>query len=45
MKHVHIVLEDSEHKKLLKRKGEKSWHDFILQGTENDKESTATLKS
>ncbi len=30
MKAVNVVFEDGEHKKLTKLKGEKSWHDFIL---------------
>ena len=30
MKTLNIPLEDVEYEKLLTRKGEKSWHDFIL---------------
>ncbi len=30
MKELRIVLEDEEHKKLEKRKGKQTWHDFIL---------------
>ena len=29
MKAVNVIFEDSEHKKLAKLKGDKSWHDFI----------------
>lgn len=30
MKSVNVVFEDSEFEALLKAKGTKSWHDFIL---------------
>jgi predicted CopG family antitoxin len=31
MKTINVPFEDKEHKKLMKMKGEKSWHDFILE--------------
>ena len=31
MKSITVVFEDEEHKKLKEKKGEKSWHDFILE--------------
>ena len=30
MRTVNVVFEDSEHKKLTKQKGNKTWHDFIM---------------
>ena len=30
MKHIHIVLEDGEYKKLTRMKGETTWHDFLM---------------
>jgi predicted CopG family antitoxin len=31
MKNINIVFEDSEYDQLSKKKGDKSWHDFILE--------------
>jgi hypothetical protein len=31
MKHLHDVFDDDEYAKLLKAKGSKTWHDFILE--------------
>lgn len=30
MKRILIILEDKEHEQLIKAKGEKNWHDFLL---------------
>jgi|GEM_PF-1350263 len=30
MKNINVVFEDREYKKLVKKKGKKSWHDFIM---------------
>ena len=30
MRTVNVVFEDSEHKKLSKQKGDRTWHDFIM---------------
>jgi hypothetical protein len=30
MKHIHIVVEDSEESELLKVKGSLSWHDLLM---------------
>jgi len=32
MKHVHVTLEDKDHKKILKIKGETTWEEFIKIG-------------
>jgi predicted CopG family antitoxin len=31
MKSITVVFEDEEHKKLVGKKGEKTWHNFILE--------------
>lgn len=31
MKHVHITLEDEEYEKLQKVKGDKTWHDLLME--------------
>jgi len=35
MKTINVHFEDKEFKKLLKAKGNKSWHDFILELVKN----------
>jgi len=30
MKEIRVTLEDEEHSRLLKLKGDKSWHDYII---------------
>ena len=30
MRTVNVIFEDNEHKKLVKLKGDRSWHDFIM---------------
>lgn len=30
MKTINVTFDDAEYDKLVKRKGEESWHDFIL---------------
>jgi len=30
MKEIRIVLEDKEHEKLIKKKGKKSWKEYLL---------------
>jgi len=36
MKRIYVVFEDKEFAKLEKRKGDKSWHDFILELANGD---------
>ena len=31
MKHINIVFEDEEYDKLIKRKKEQTWHDYIIE--------------
>jgi predicted CopG family antitoxin len=31
MKNINVVFEDKEYKTLIRRKGKKSWHDFIME--------------
>jgi len=30
MKSINVYFEDAEYERLIEKKGEKSWHDFIL---------------
>lgn len=34
VKHIHILLDDEEYKKLDKAKGNQTWHDFIMSAAE-----------
>jgi len=31
VKQLNIILDDNEHERLTKRKGQRSWHDFIME--------------
>jgi hypothetical protein len=31
MKHLHVVFEDEEYRRLKKRKGKMNWHDYLLE--------------
>ena len=35
MKTINVTFEDKEYKELVKKKGEKTWHDFIIENAEN----------
>ena len=34
MKHINVTFEDAEYEQLFKAKGNKTWHDFILEKKE-----------
>ena len=38
MKTINVTFEDEEHERLVKKKGNLSWHDFILKLAENNDE-------
>lgn len=38
MKTINVTFEDKEHKKLIEKKRDLSWHDFILKLTDKNKE-------
>jgi len=36
MKHIRITFEDGEMERLMKAKGDKTWHDFVMELAKNE---------
>lgn len=40
MKTINVTFEDKEYKELVKKKGDQSWHDFIIENAKENKKGS-----
>ena len=43
MKTINVTFEDKEYEQLKKKKGEQSWHDFIIEAAKKTKKTSMNL--
>ncbi|MFX0202434.1 MAG: hypothetical protein ACFFCW_40530 [Candidatus Hodarchaeota archaeon] len=39
MKTINVTFEDKKYEELIKKKGEKTWHDFIIDNAKDEKQN------